>query len=64
MHTEDLAALDHITEDIILDELHHRLQLGQFHTFVGDILLVLNPNEDQDIYGPEVNLINFAYCMN
>lgn len=55
MNVEDLAALDRLTEDIILQELSARLKKGQFHTFVGDILLVLNPNEQQDIYGQEVN---------
>nr|CAD7585776.1 unnamed protein product [Timema genevievae] len=51
MHTEDLAALDQITEDTILVELHERLKQGHSHTFVGDVLLVINPNEEQDIYG-------------
>ncbi|XP_011500567.1 PREDICTED: neither inactivation nor afterpotential protein C [Ceratosolen solmsi marchali] len=52
MHQEDLAALEVLTEDRILDELQERLRTGSFHTFVGDVLLILNPNEDQDIYGP------------
>ncbi|XP_051158327.1 neither inactivation nor afterpotential protein C isoform X3 [Leptopilina boulardi] len=50
MLTEDLSALDNLTEDSILNELHERLKLGFFHTFVGDILLILNPNEEQNIY--------------
>ncbi|XP_043467066.1 neither inactivation nor afterpotential protein C isoform X3 [Leptopilina heterotoma] len=50
MLTEDLSALDNLTEDNILNELHERLRLGFFHTFVGDILLILNPNEEQSIY--------------
>ncbi|XP_046822290.1 neither inactivation nor afterpotential protein C isoform X2 [Vespa crabro] len=53
MFTEDLAALEVLTEDAILDELQERLQQGHFHTFVGDILLILNPNEDYDIYGAQ-----------
>ncbi|XP_025074650.1 neither inactivation nor afterpotential protein C [Pogonomyrmex barbatus] len=51
MLTEDLAALDILTEDIILNELHERLRRGEYHTFVGDVLLILNPNEEHDIYG-------------
>ncbi|KYN33316.1 Neither inactivation nor afterpotential protein C [Trachymyrmex septentrionalis] len=51
MLTEDLAALDTLTEDVILDELRDRLQRGEYHTFIGDILLILNPNEKNDIYG-------------
>ncbi|XP_035717982.1 neither inactivation nor afterpotential protein C-like isoform X3 [Vespa mandarinia] len=53
MFTEDLAALEVLTEDAILDELQERLQQGHFHTFVGDVLLILNPNEDYDIYGAQ-----------
>lgn len=55
MLTEDLAALDIITEDIILNELRERLERGEYHTFIGDILLVLNPNEEHDIYGDHVS---------
>ncbi|XP_057334569.1 neither inactivation nor afterpotential protein C-like isoform X2 [Microplitis mediator] len=51
MLTEDLASLRVLTEESILTELYQRLHQGDFHTFVGDILLVLNPNELQDIYG-------------
>lgn len=54
MNVEDLAALDRLSEDIILQELSARLKKGQFHTFIGDILLILNPNEQQDIYNQEV----------
>lgn len=55
MLVEDLAALDHLTEETILKELEARMKSGQFHTFIGDILLVLNPNESQNIYGIEVS---------
>ncbi|XP_076750741.1 STKc_myosinIII_N_like and MYSc_Myo21 domain-containing protein ninaC isoform X1 [Xylocopa sonorina] len=51
MFMEDLAALETLTEDTILDELHERLRQGYYHSFIGDILLTLNPNEQQDIYG-------------
>ncbi|XP_048508226.1 neither inactivation nor afterpotential protein C isoform X2 [Athalia rosae] len=51
MLVEDLAGLEILTEDAILDELHERLKRGYFQTFVGDVLLILNPNEGQDIYG-------------
>ncbi|XP_076279257.1 STKc_myosinIII_N_like and MYSc_Myo21 domain-containing protein ninaC isoform X3 [Lasioglossum baleicum] len=53
MFMEDVAALESLTEDAILDELHERLRQGYFHSFVGDILLILNPNEQQDIYGSD-----------
>ncbi|XP_026667369.1 neither inactivation nor afterpotential protein C isoform X6 [Ceratina calcarata] len=53
MFMEDLAALEILTEDAILDELHERLRQGYYHSFIGDILLILNPNENQDIYGSD-----------
>ncbi|OAD59027.1 Neither inactivation nor afterpotential protein C [Eufriesea mexicana] len=53
MFMEDLAALENLTEDTILDELHERLRQGYYHSFIGDILLILNPNEQQDIYGSD-----------
>ncbi|XP_043799289.1 neither inactivation nor afterpotential protein C isoform X4 [Apis laboriosa] len=53
MFMEDLAALETLTEDAILDELHERLRQGYYHSFIGDILLILNPNEQQDIYGSD-----------
>ncbi|XP_043288364.1 neither inactivation nor afterpotential protein C isoform X2 [Venturia canescens] len=55
MLTEDLAALEILTEDAVLDELHARLRRGYFHTFIGDVLLIINPNEIQDIYGPHMH---------
>ncbi|XP_023317073.1 neither inactivation nor afterpotential protein C isoform X2 [Trichogramma pretiosum] len=51
MYQEDLAGLEQLTEDRVLDELQERQRLGHFHTFVGDVLLIMNPNEEQDIYG-------------
>jgi len=57
MLTEDLAALDILTEDVILDELRDRLRRGEYLTFIGDILLILNPNEEHDIYDIHVSLL-------
>lgn len=45
MIVEDLAALDKITEERILDELQFRMEKGDSYTFVGDVLLSLNSNE-------------------
>lgn len=52
---EDLCALPVLSEDAMLRELKARMSNGSFHTFVGDILLILNPNEEQDIYGEKVS---------
>ncbi|KAF5269227.1 hypothetical protein FQR65_LT02528 [Abscondita terminalis] len=51
MLVEDLCALDEINEETILQLLGKRMDMGQPCTYVGDVLLVLNPNEQQDIYG-------------
>lgn len=56
MLEEDLAALEKLTEDNIISLLRERMSIGQFHTFIGDVLLVLNPNERQDIYSHDVSL--------
>lgn len=68
MNVEDLAALDRLSEDVILQEFNARLKRGQFHTFIGDILVVMNPNEHQDVYSEEVITIirlnrNTKFCF-
>lgn len=59
MHVEDLAALEEITEDSIVNELQARHSIGFHYTFIGDILLYLNPNKDLNIYNIEVSVNNF-----
>lgn len=49
--------MDILTEDAILDELGEKLRRGEYHTFIGDILLILNPNEEYDIYSLHVSLM-------
>lgn len=56
MFVEDLAALESLTEERVLDELNDRTLLGSFHTFIGDVLVILNPNEQQDIYNMTVSV--------
>ena len=52
MVVEDLAAMETLTEDTITRELEERFRRGFYHTFVGDVLLVLNPNMDvPNMYG-------------
>ncbi|CAG9567458.1 unnamed protein product [Danaus chrysippus] len=53
MQVEDLAALDFLSEDNILCELQIKYQKGSFTSFIGDVLLILNPNSHQDIYNDE-----------
>ncbi|KAJ0181639.1 hypothetical protein K1T71_002361 [Dendrolimus kikuchii] len=50
MQVEDLATLEVLTEDTILTELETKMKKRSFTSFVGDLLLVLNPNSSADIY--------------
>ncbi|KPJ11874.1 Neither inactivation nor afterpotential protein C [Papilio machaon] len=50
MQVEDLAALDILTEDNLMSELYTKLAKGSFTSFIGDVLLILNPNMHADIY--------------
>lgn len=54
MHFEDLAALKEVSEESILTELQNRHLDGQSYTFIGDVLLYLNPNQDEAIYEKKV----------
>lgn len=53
---EDLSTMDNITEENILNLLHDRFDKGLIYTFIGDILLALNPDEDcEHLFTDEVN---------
>lgn len=54
MHLEDLAALKEVSDDTVLDELQNRHLDGLSYTFVGDVLLYLNPNRDESLYEKKV----------
>lgn len=54
MHLEDLAALKDVSEDTVLGELQNRHMDGHSYTFVGDVLLYVNPNQDEPIYEKKV----------
>ncbi|KAL3866198.1 hypothetical protein ACJMK2_043520 [Sinanodonta woodiana] len=50
---EDLATLAKLDEAILLDELKIRHRNGHIYTYVGDILVAVNPFRDLGIYGHE-----------
>lgn len=52
---DDLAALDSLSEQIITDQLQKRYQLGQIYTYIGDILLAINPFKRLNIYEESVS---------
>lgn len=56
MLLEDLTMLDDISDSSVLNELKQRFENKKFQTFVGDILISINPYENNDdIYGEEVS---------
>lgn len=55
MQVEDLAALERLTEDNLIRELEIKYRKGNFMSFIGDVLLILNPNTHEDIYNDEVS---------
>ena len=61
---EDLASLEQLDEETIVRELEERLNKKQHHTFVGDVSVIINPNEAFDIYGEEVRWTKYNrdYC--
>ncbi|XP_055329530.1 myosin-IIIa-like isoform X2 [Paramacrobiotus metropolitanus] len=51
---DDLAALEILDESIIVDHLYNRYIKGQIYTYVGDILIAVNPFCAQEIYTDNV----------
>ena len=59
LYVEDLAALERLSDDIIFDEVKNRMKVGSSYTYIGDVLLSLNPNTGFPIYDRKVmNVIN------
>lgn len=63
MYVEDLAALEKLTEDTILEELKNRFEKGYTYTFVGDVLLSLNSNDMPKEFPRSVNY-SFSEFLN
>eukprot|EP00057_Strongylocentrotus_purpuratus_P016460 XP_011670934.1 PREDICTED: myosin-IIIb [Strongylocentrotus purpuratus] len=49
--THDLAGLPYLDEEVLLAELKHRYNGDQIYSYVGDILVAINPFRDLGIYG-------------
>lgn len=54
MYMDDLAALDVLTEESIVEQLLTRYNQNQIYTYIGDILVAVNPFCDLGIYRVEV----------
>lgn len=52
---EDLATLENLSESVIVDQLNKRFNLGFIYTYIGDILIALNPFKKLGIYGEDVS---------
>ena len=53
--SDDLATLSNMTEDIVLEELRQRYAKDQVYTYVGDILIAINPFKRLPYYSPKVS---------
>ncbi|XP_064474850.1 myosin-IIIb-like isoform X2 [Ornithodoros turicata] len=50
---DDLSALETLTEDVIVDQIYQRYIQGQIYTYIGDILLAVNPFRQLPIYATQ-----------
>lgn len=57
MVAEDLASLDELSDTAVLNELQKRFEKKEHQTFIGDILMIINPYETCNIYGEEVRCL-------
>ncbi|GAB6020183.1 myosin 3 [Chamberlinius hualienensis] len=53
---DDLASLENLTKDIVVDQLFQRYVNKHIYTYIGDILLAVNPFQDPGIYSEEHSL--------
>lgn len=50
MYIDDLAALEALSESVIVEQLKMRYEENQIYTYIGDILLACNPFEKLNLY--------------
>lgn len=53
MYMDDLASLDCLTEAAIGEQLQKRYEANQIYTYIGDILVAVNPFAALGLYGPD-----------
>lgn len=59
MYMDDLAALDMLSEEAIVDQLQHRYEQTQIYTYIGDILVAVNPFTNLGLYTGIVSTIRY-----
>jgi len=53
---DDLAFFEILTKDKIIDYLFKRFEAKKIYTYIGDILIALNPFQELNIYDERVNI--------
>lgn len=61
MYMDDLAALDTLSEDAIVDQLQNRYERSQIYTYIGDILVAVNPFANLGLYTGLVSRFFFFF---
>lgn len=54
---DDLARMDVLTDDLLIGTLERRLSAGRIYTYIGDILIAVNPYTDLGLYSPSHSLL-------
>lgn len=49
----DFVLLDEITKDAFMENLKLRFQKERIYTFIGEVVVSVNPYKTLDIYGPD-----------
>ncbi|CAH2050292.1 unnamed protein product, partial [Iphiclides podalirius] len=62
MYTDDLATLEVLTEDAIVEQLQKRYNQNQIYTYIGDILVAVNPFTDIGIYTNKTQQMYQSRC--
>ncbi|XP_068626497.1 myosin-IIIb-like isoform X2 [Battus philenor] len=62
MYTDDLATLEALTEDAIVEQLQKRYSQNQIYTYIGDILVAVNPFTDIGIYTTKTQQMYHSRC--
>ena len=63
MYPDDLAALDRLDKERVLLTLGNRYSRGQFQTYAGDVLLIINPQQETNVYDNQVNFFNYQFKL-
>ena len=56
LYQDDLAGMDDISEEKIAVAMGNRFTQGNYHTYAGDVLLIVNPQAETGLYEKKVIL--------